>query len=76
MPVAMCFGNCYVKLDGRDAGPSDFFKRHYGAGFQRIDGTEKGGLARAGIGQRAHQHIAADAGEGVEIADPGHVIVF
>jgi hypothetical protein len=29
-------------------------------------------LVRAGIRQRAHQHVAADSGEGVQIAKQGH----
>ena len=46
------------------------------AGFERGDGVDDGGLVRAGIGQRAHQHVAADSGEGVQITEQGHIFIM
>jgi hypothetical protein len=46
-----------------------FSKETVAPDFERGDGGGDGGLVGAGVGQRAHQHVAADAGEGVQVAD-------
>jgi hypothetical protein len=33
-------------------------------------------VVRAGVRQRAHQHVAADPGEGVQIAEQGHSFIM
>ena len=43
-----------------------FETRAGGEGFQRVNNTGRGG---SGVDQRADGHVAADAGEGVEVAD-------
>jgi hypothetical protein len=33
-------------------------------------------VVRAGVCQRTHQHVAADPGEGVQIAEQGHSFIM
>ncbi len=72
--VAMRFGflDGDTILGGGDPGPFDLFEGDGGAGLERGDGGDDGRLVRAGIRQRAHQHVAADSGKGIQVAEKGH----
>ena len=65
----------HVEFRGGYRATFDALEGQHGAGFERGDRVydrSGGGLIRAGIRQRAHQHVAADPGEGVQIAEQGH----
>ena len=70
--VGVGFLRSHVELGGGDAAALDALEGQHRAGFERGERIDDGGLIRAGIRQRAHQHIAADPGEGVQIAEQGH----
>ena len=61
-----------VVLGGADAVPFDLFEGNDRAGFERSDGGGDGVGIRAGIGQRAHKHVAANARERIQIASERH----
>jgi len=62
-----------VEFGGADAAALHFLEPDGGADFERGDGGGDGGLVGAGVGQRADKHVAADAGEGVQVAGQRHV---
>ncbi len=64
-----------AKFGGADALPFHRFERDCSSGVQRMDRSGDGVAIRARIRQRADGHIAADAGEGVEIAGECHVSI-
>jgi hypothetical protein len=68
----MCVRDGHVELSGRDAAAFHAFEGQRRAGFERSQRIDDGGLIRASIRQRAHQHVAADPGECVQIAEQGH----
>ena len=74
MPVRVGRLDVHVVLGGADAAAFDLLERNGGAGFERSDGVDDGGLVRAGMGQRAHQHVSADPGECVKITSQWHKV--
>ena len=72
MAVGVRFLHLHVVLGGADAAALHLFERNHRAGFERVHGIANGGLVRAGIRQSAHQHVAADSRECVQIAGKGH----
>jgi hypothetical protein len=66
----------YVKLGGGDTTAFHALEGQRRAGFERGERIDNSGLVRAGIRQRAHQHVAADPGEGVQIAEQGHSFIM
>ena len=76
MPVRMRLRDRHVELGGGDAAAFHAFERQRRAGLERRERIDDGGLVRAGIRQRAHQHVAADPGEGVQIAEQGHSFIM
>ena len=72
--VAMGLGflHRHAVLGGADAGALHLFEGHDGSGIERSDGVRDGGLIGAGIGQGAHQHVAANSRECVQIASNRH----
>ena len=72
MPVGVRFRNSHMELGGGDAAAFDLLERDHRAGFERSQRLDDGGLIRAGIRQRTYQHVAADPGERVQIAQQGH----
>src|SRR5689334_14616948 len=60
VPMRTAFARGYMVFRGGDAGALDLFERHRGPGGEGMDGIRDGVLVGAGIGQRAHEHVAAD----------------
>ena len=58
-----------------DFAAAGFFKRNLCVRIERTEGFCKDGGVGAGVGQSAYEHIAAEAGEGVKIADLRQVSV-
>jgi hypothetical protein len=73
MPVSMLLLHRNVEFGGADSAALDFLEGDGGADFERGDGVGDGGLAGAGVGQRTHQHIAANSRKGVQVTGQGHV---
>ena len=80
VPVGVRFRGAHVELGGGDPAALDALEGQHRAGLKRGDGIDNGGLdgclVGAGIRQRAHQHIAADSGECVQIAQQGHSFIM
>ena len=73
MAVFLSFLDLDVKLGGGDTGALDFLKRQRRACAERVQGVDNLAGVGAGIGQRAHQHVATDSGESVQVAQlAGH----
>ena len=61
MSVGVAWLDVDVKLGGPDAAAFDLAERHRGPYFQGGDSLGDGFPVGAGIGQRAHEHVAADS---------------
>ena len=69
VPVRVLLLHVNVVLGGADAASASPFRRRPTApASSEAMASDDGGLVRAGIRQRADQHVAADAREGVQIA--------
>ena len=69
MAMGARLGDVNLELDGGDAAALHVVEAERGAGPERFKRGDKAGLVRAGIGQSANQHVSADSGKRVEIAD-------
>src|ERR1700687_2911663 len=69
MAVLVIYRRSHAELGGADSAPLDLFERQLGAVRNGIQNVQQRGLIRAGIGQRAHQHISTDARKGVQVTD-------
>jgi len=58
----------HVVLGSADAATLNLLKRNRGTALERGNGIGNGVLVRAGIRQRAHQHVAADSRKCIQIA--------
>ena len=69
-----------MELRSGDPAAFDALERQHRTGFERgervYDRSLDGGVVRAGVRQRTHQHVAADPGEGVQIAEQGHSFIM
>src|SRR5215472_11839133 len=75
MPVLGRLFHAHAKLRRRDAAALHFFERHLRPSPKGAQGHGDRGGIRPGVGERSHQHVSADAGKGVEIADAHDVSV-
>ncbi len=76
MAVGLGFLYRDAVFGGADAGALHLFEGHDGAGIERSDGVCDGGLIGSGIGQCAHQHVAANSRECVQIASNRHELLL
>jgi len=72
VPVGVRLHNGHMEFGGTDTAAFDPFEGDYRTGIERSQRLDDGGLIGAGIRQRAHQHVAADPGEPIQITQQGH----
>jgi hypothetical protein len=73
VPVSVLMLHRDVEFGGADTAALYLLEGDGGADFEGCDGGGDGGLVGAGVGQRADKHVAADAGEGVQVTGQRHV---
>src|SRR5689334_19023088 len=59
--MAVRLRGCYMEFGSRNTAAFNFFEREYDSGLKRINGSGNRLLRRAGVGQSADEHVAADA---------------
>ena len=75
MAMRVGLGDIDLEFGGGDAAALHVVEAERGAGSERIKRGDETGLVGAGVGQRANQHVSANSGKRVEIADLlGHEI--
>ncbi len=76
VPVFVLFFEGDFKFGGGDATAVDAVPGEGGSGSEAVEGGGKGDGVGSGIGEGSDEHIAGEAGEGVDVADGsegGHV---
>src|SRR2546422_11605660 len=69
MPVRAGLDGVDVELGRRNSTALDLFKTQRSAGSEGVQRGDQALPVGAGSRQRAHQHVSADSGKSVEIAD-------